>query len=156
MLYTAYVGSSLVSLTSFFSTIMKGLGAAARVFELLDAKPAKVNLSVGKALLPSTPAMPLTFSNVHFSYPTRPKSPILRGVNCTIEKGKSVAIAGTSGSGKSTLANLIIRFYDPESGVIKYGDEDIRGFTPESWRDRVSMVPQDPALFNQTIAENSK
>jgi len=154
MLYTAYVGSSLVGLTSFFSVIMKALGAAARVFELLDSRPASVNLSIGRKLPASLPPQPIRFRNVHFSYPSRPDSPILRGVNLDIERGRSIAIAGGSGSGKSTLVNLLVRYYDPSSGRIEYGPEDIKDYTPESWRERVSIVPQDPALFSQTIAEN--
>lgn len=156
MLYTAYVGGSLVSLTTFFSTIMKGLGAAGRVFELLDAKPSTVRLSEGIKLSPNAPPRTLSFSNVNFSYPSRPSVPILKDFNLTVEKGKSIAVAGGSGSGKSTLVNLLVRFYDPTSGQLRYGNDDIRTFTPESWRERVSMVPQDPALFSQTIAENSE
>jgi ABC-type multidrug transport system fused ATPase/permease subunit len=156
MLYTAYVGGSLVSLTTFFSTIMKGLGAAARVFELLDAKPSTVRLSEGIKLPANSPPRALSFNNVHFSYPSRPTVPILKGLNLTVEKGRSIAVAGGSGSGKSTLVNLLVRFYDPSSGEIRYGNDEITKFTPESWRERVSMVPQDPALFSQTIAENSK
>lgn len=75
-------------------------------------------------------------------------------MNLSIERGRSVAIAGGSGSGKSTLVNLLVRYYDPSSGSISYGSEDVRAYTPESWRARVSIVPQDPALFSQTVAEN--
>lgn len=70
--------------------------------------------------------------------------------------GSIVSVAGGSGSGKSTLANLLVRYYDPQSGKLLYGDENIRDYTPESWRDRIAIVPQDPALFSVTIAENSE
>ncbi|GAA5891870.1 hypothetical protein JCM8208_002918 [Rhodotorula glutinis] len=152
--YTVYVGSSLAGLTSFFGTIMKGLGASSRVFELLDARPLSVKLGVGRPLPVSTPPRRLVFDNVHFSYPSRPHAEILRGVNLSIEPGKIVSIAGGSGSGKSTLANLLVRYYDPTSGKVMYGDDDIKQFTPESWRQRIAIVPQDPALFSTTIAEN--
>lgn len=69
--------------------------------------------------------------------------------------GSIVSIAGGSGSGKSTLANLLVRYYDPTSGRVLYGDENIRDYTAESWRNRIAIVPQDPALFSATIAENS-
>ena len=84
-----------------------------------------------------------------------------------------MSIAGGSGSGKSTLANLLVRYYDPSSGRVLYGEENIRSYTPESWRQRIAIVPQvcpcsfhrgcsidsslclqDPALFSNTIAEN--
>ncbi|GAA5945506.1 hypothetical protein JCM3775_004181 [Rhodotorula graminis] len=152
--YTVYVGSSLAGLTSFFGTIMKGLGASSRVFELLDARPLSVKLGVGRPLPVSTPPRRLVFDDVHFSYPSRPHAEILRGVNLSIEPGKIVSIAGGSGSGKSTLANLLVRYYDPTSGKVLYGDDDIKQFTPESWRQRIAIVPQDPALFSTTIAEN--
>ncbi|GAA5907996.1 ABC transporter ATP-binding protein [Sporobolomyces salmoneus] len=154
MVYTFYIGSSLFGLTSFFGTIMKGVGASSRIFELLDARPLTVNLGVGRPLPVTTPPRRLIFDNVRFAYPSRPNTEILKGVNLTIEPGTITSIAGGSGSGKSTLANLLIRYYDPQSGRILYGDDDIRSFTPESWRKRIAVVPQDPALFSTTIAEN--
>lgn len=157
---------------------MKGLGASTRIFELLDAKPVSVVLGVGQVLPVTTPPRRLVFDNVHFSYPSRPGVEILKGVNLIIEPGKPrnliatllhcikltiftilgsiVSVAGGSGSGKSTLANLLVRYYDPQSGKVLYGDDNIRDYTPESWRDRIAIVPQDPALFSVTIAENSK
>ncbi|GAA5965493.1 hypothetical protein JCM3765_003305 [Sporobolomyces pararoseus] len=154
MVYTFYIGSSLFGLTSFFGTIMKGVGASSRIFELLDARPLAVQLGVGSPLPVTTPPRRLIFDNVRFAYPSRPNTEILKGVNLTIEPGTIVSIAGGSGSGKSTLANLLIRYYDPQSGRVLYGDDDIRSFTPESWRKRIAVVPQDPALFSTTIAEN--
>ncbi|CEQ38772.1 SPOSA6832_00236, partial [Sporobolomyces salmonicolor] len=148
------IGSSLIGLTSFFGTIMKGLGASSRIFELLDARPLSVKLGVGRPLPVTTPPRRVVFDNVRFAYPSRPNTEILKGVNLSIEPGTIVSVAGGSGSGKSTLANLLVRFYDPTSGRILYGDEDIRTFTPESWRRRIAIVPQDPALFSTTIAEN--
>lgn len=150
------IGSSLIGLTSFFGTIMKGLGASARIFELLDAKPVSVQLGQGRVLPVTTSPRRLVFDDVHFAYPSRPSVDILRGVNLVIEPGTITSVAGGSGSGKSTLAHLLVRFYDPSSGRIMYGDDNIRSFTPESWRQRIAIVPQDPALFSNTIAENSE
>ncbi|KAK4057664.1 ATP-binding cassette permease mdl1 [Microbotryomycetes sp. JL221] len=154
MVYTFYIGSSLIGLTSFFGTIMKGLGASARVFELIDAKPVSVRLGQGTVLPVTAPPRRLVFDDVHFAYPSRPTTDILKGVNLVIEPGTITSIAGGSGSGKSTLANLLVRYYDPTGGHVLYGDEDIRNYTPESWRQRIAIVPQDPALFSNTIAEN--
>lgn len=135
---------------------MKGLGASSRIFELLDARPLTVKLGVGRPLPVTTPPRRIIFDNVHFAYPSRPDSEVLRGVNLTIEPGMIYSIAGGSGSGKSTIANLLERFYDPTSGRVLYGDDNIAEYTPESWRQRIAIVPQDPALFSATIAENSK
>ena len=154
MVYTFYIGSSMIGLTSFFGTIMKGLGASSRIFELLDSRPVSVVLGQGKALATATPPRKLVFDNVTFAYPSRPQAQILKGVNLTIEPGTTTSIAGGSGSGKSTIANLLMRFYDPSSGKVLYGDENVRDFTPESWRQQVAIIPQDTALFSATIAEN--
>jgi ATP-binding cassette subfamily B (MDR/TAP) protein 10 len=120
----------------------------------VSAPQTSVYLSEGQRLPVTSGPRTISFRNVHFSYPSRPDSPILRGVDLSIERGRSIAIAGGSGSGKSTLVNLLVRYYDPISGSITYGADDIRDLTPESWRERVSIVPQDPALFSQTVAEN--
>lgn len=80
-------GSSLIGLTSFFGTIMKGLGASSRIFELLDARPVSVVLGEGITLPVSTPPRKLVFDNVRFEYPSRPGSEILKGINLTIEPG---------------------------------------------------------------------
>ncbi|POW20539.1 hypothetical protein PSHT_03445 [Puccinia striiformis] len=154
MMYTAYVGSSLISLSSWFATLMKGLGASNRIFEILDAKPVSVILGKGRTLDSGESLRPVVFKNVHFSYPARPNTPILNGLDLEITPGSSLAIAGSSGSGKSTLAYLLLRFYDPQSGGIYYGDERIDDFTPESWRSNIGAVPQDPALLTGTVAEN--
>jgi ABC-type iron transport system FetAB ATPase subunit len=84
------------------------------------------------------------------------KAFVNRHTDCDTILGSIVAIAGGSGSGKSTLANLLVRYYDPNSGRVLYGEENIRDYTPESWRNRIALVPQEPALFSTTIAENSK
>lgn len=81
------IGSSLIGLTSFFGTIMKGLGASSRIFELLDAKPISVELGKGTVLPVTTPPRRLVFDDVHFAYPSRPGAEILRGVNLSIEPG---------------------------------------------------------------------
>ncbi|KAG0142981.1 hypothetical protein CROQUDRAFT_49456 [Cronartium quercuum f. sp. fusiforme G11] len=154
MLYTAYVGGSLMGLSSWFATIMKGLGASSRIFELLDAQPASVVLGLGTDLHSSEPLRKITFKDVRFEYPARPGAEILKGLDLQIQPGTSLAIAGSSGSGKSTIAHLLLRFYDPKAGQVVYGDEDIRTFTPESWRANFGLVPQDPALLSGTIASN--
>lgn len=154
MLYTAYVGSSLVGLSSWFATIMKALGASSRVFELLDARPSSVVLGEGRVLSPTAPLKEITFKGVHFNYPARPSAEILKGLELKIQPGTSLAIAGSSGSGKSTIAQILLRFYDPKSGEIMYGEDNIKSFTPESWRSNFGLVPQEPALLSGTIASN--
>ncbi|KZS87812.1 hypothetical protein SISNIDRAFT_460584 [Sistotremastrum niveocremeum HHB9708] len=152
LLYTVYVGSGLQMLTSFFSSIMRGIGAGTRIFELMGRHPIIAN-DTGKALDPSRRG-PIKFENVTFEYPTRKGVGILKDFTLEIGVGESVALVGQSGSGKSSTHSLLLRFYDPIDGRITYDGEDIRNFTPQSWRHIIGVVPQDPVLFTGTIASN--
>lgn len=96
----------------------------------------------------------IEFKDVWFRYPTRPEEFVLRGLNLKIEKGQSVALVGESGCGKSTFVNLMMRFYDPEYGQILLDGEDIRNFNLHSFRKAVSLVMQEPIIFNYSILEN--
>lgn len=152
LIYSGYVGGSVSGLTSFFSGIMKGVGAGARVFYLLDRK-STIPLGVGKQLS-STREGPIRFENVRFTYPSRKEVEVLKGIDLEIKPGTSVALVGTSGSGKSSILTLLDRFYDPTHGKITFDGSDIRSFTPESWRDRIGVVFQDPILFAGTVHDN--
>ncbi|KIJ92368.1 hypothetical protein K443DRAFT_649659 [Laccaria amethystina LaAM-08-1] len=96
----------------------------------------------------------ITFNNVQFSYPERPEATILKNVNLTIEDGECVAVVGSSGSGKSTIAPLLQRLYEPSSGSVVIGLNDLRDVEIKHLWDNVSVVSQHPNLFDTTIAEN--
>lgn len=111
-------------------------------------------MGLGRELKKSEPARPIIFDKVSFQYPSRVGSDILKDITLRIEAGEAIAIAGSSGSGKSTVARLLLRYYDASSGFVRYGDEDIASLTPESWRERVAYVDQEPVLWGGTVAEN--
>jgi len=96
----------------------------------------------------------IEFDNVSFHYPTRPDVAALDGVSLRVTRGETVALVGPSGSGKSTIIALLLRFYDPMSGQINFDGVDISTADLELLRRRMAMVPQDVALFADTIAEN--
>ncbi|EIW80291.1 hypothetical protein CONPUDRAFT_82597 [Coniophora puteana RWD-64-598 SS2] len=152
LLYTVYVGSGLQMLTTFFSSIMRGIGAGTRIFELLDREPV-IRPDTGVPLDPSRRGT-VRFENVSFEYPTRKEVQILDNFNLEIGVGESVAIVGKSGGGKSSVQSLLLRYYDPVKGTITFDGQDIREFTPSSWRHIIGIVPQDPILFTGTIASN--
>ncbi|VDC03008.1 unnamed protein product [Peniophora sp. CBMAI 1063] len=152
LMYSVYVGSGLQMLTGFFSSIMRGIGAGQRIFELLDRRPA-IPPGVG-VVLPHWRTGVLRFENVGFSYPSRLSIEVLRDFQLDVTVGESVAIVGKSGSGKSSVNALLLRYYDPIKGKITYDGQDIREFTPESWRNAIGVVPQDPVLFTGTVATN--
>ncbi|CCO34778.1 putative ABC transporter ATP-binding protein/permease C9B6,09c [Rhizoctonia solani AG-1 IB] len=142
LMYTAYVGGSLSMLSSFFSSLMKGLGASERVFQLLGRKP-EIRGDSGTVFDIARDYGNIEFKNVSFAYPSRPGAEILRGFSMKIEgKGDSVAIVGKSGSGKSSVQSLLFRFYDPHSGKILVNGKEIHNYSVESWRSAIAIVPQ--------------
>ncbi|KAJ5189697.1 ABC transporter integral membrane type 1 [Penicillium cf. griseofulvum] len=151
LMYTAYAGSSMFGLSSFYSELMKGVGAASRLFELQDRQP---TIHPTKGLKVETARGPIRFENVTFSYPTRPAVKIFREVNFEIPQGSNVAIVGPSGGGKSTIASILLRFYNPTEGRVLINGEDIKGMNAKSLRRKIGVVSQEPVLFSGTIADN--
>jgi len=96
----------------------------------------------------------IEFQNVDFSYPSNPTRPILKGLSMKIPQGKKVAIVGSSGSGKSTIYRLLYRFYGQNNGKILIDGQDVQDLTLESIREKISVVPQDTVLFNDTLGYN--
>lgn len=152
MLYAAYAGISISGMTSFYSELMRGIGASKRLFELIDTKP-QILPEVG--LSPNYPLHgDIEFKGVDFRYPERQDVQILQNLDLFIPQGNILAVVGASGSGKSTLAALLLRYYDPERGTIKINGTDIRDFNPSWLRLNMGVVSQEPTLFSTTIAEN--
>ncbi|KAK5196090.1 ATP-binding cassette permease mdl1 [Exophiala xenobiotica] len=151
LMYTAYAGSSLFGLSSFYSELMKGVGAASRLFELQDREP---TISPTKGDKVVSARGPIRFENLTFSYPTRPAVKIFQNLDFEIPQGTNVAIVGPSGGGKSTIASLILRFYTPTEGRILIDGKDISKMNVKSLRRKIGIVSQEPVLFSGTIAEN--
>ena len=151
LMYTAYAGSSLFGLSSFYSELMKGVGAASRLFELQDRNPT-ISPTVGTKVTSARGA--IRFENVTFSYPTRPAVNIFNNLDFEIPQGTNVAVVGPSGGGKSTIASLMLRFYTPTQGAIKIDGVDITTMNVKSLRRRIGLVAQEPVLFSGSIADN--
>lgn len=151
MMYTAFAGSSVSSLTSFFSELMKGVGAASRLFELQDRTP---TISQTKGAKVKSARGTIKFEDVRFAYPTRPAVNIFNGVNFEIPSGSNVCVVGPSGGGKSTVTSLLLRFYNPTSGTITINGTDVTKMNVKSLRRRIGVVSQEPVLFSGTIADN--
>ncbi|KZF21725.1 ABC transport system ATP-binding protein [Xylona heveae TC161] len=151
LMYTAYAGSSLFGLSSFYSELMKGVGAASRLFEMQDRKPT-ISATVGEKVVSARG--PIKFENLSFSYPTRPAVSIFKGLDFEIPQGTNVAVVGPSGGGKSTIAHLLLRFYSPSEGRITINGKDISKVNVKSLRRKIGLVAQEPVLFSGTIAEN--
>lgn len=102
---------------------------------------------------PNTNGVKIAFSSVSFSYPARPDVPVLDSVSFTIQPGQFVGLVGPSGAGKSTIMSLVQRLYHPTSGTITLDDADLSAL-PDSFRNDVALVPQDPALFDGSVRFN--
>ena len=151
LMYAGYAGSSLFGLSAFYSELMKGVGAATRLFELQDREP---TISPTKGDPVTNLRGPIEFKDVCFSYPTRPAVQIFNHLSFKIEQGSNVAIVAPSGAGKSTVASLLLRFYIPTSGTITIGGRDITTLNAKQMRRKIGYVGQEPVLFSGTIAEN--
>jgi len=92
--------------------------------------------------------------NVHFHYPQRLQQPALHNFNLHVRPGETVALVGPSGAGKSTVLALLLRFYDPTSGTVQIDGLDLRQLEPQSLREHMALVPQQPALFASSAADN--
>lgn len=139
------------SLTGSNSSIQEGLAAMKRLFELLDTQPAIKDSPDAKPLILGKAE--IEFRDVYFRYNGSEKS-ALNGLTITVPAGKRVALVGKSGAGKSTIMNLIMRFYDINSGEILIGGHDIRNVTIKSLRDNIAVVNQEATLFDDTIRAN--
>lgn len=151
LMYTAYAGSSLFGLSSFYSELMKGVGAATRLFELSDRQP---TISPTKGRPVKSARGVIEFKNVNFAYPTRPAVNIFTKLNFSVAPGTNVAIVAPSGGGKSTIASLLMRFYEPNEGSITIDGTDITTMNAKSLRRKIGIVAQEPVLFSGTIADN--
>ncbi|WP_379087227.1 ABC transporter ATP-binding protein [Pedobacter sp. UC225_65] len=137
------------ALTDSFSGIHSGIAAGERVLDLIDTKPELVNKPGAENLTKFE--RELTFEHVDFNYGDKQ---VLKNININIKKGSTVALVGPSGGGKSTLMDLIPRFHDPKSGVVKIDGHDYRDLTVESIRAQIGTVNQESILFNDTIFNN--
>jgi subfamily B ATP-binding cassette protein MsbA len=123
--------------------------ATSRVFEIL-ATPSSMKEPEHPVALKADKA-DIVFDNVDFNYD---ENPVLRGIQLRIKAGQVVALVGSTGSGKTTLTNLLLRFYDPQSGTVRIGDVDVRDVTTKDLRSQIAVVTQETILFNDTIRNN--
>ncbi|NJK89379.1 MAG: ATP-binding cassette domain-containing protein, partial [Myxococcales bacterium] len=151
VLYTVLLAFSLGTLTDLYGDLMKAVGAAERVFSLMDEEP-RIESATGDRDIQLTGA--LRFEDVTFRYPSRPDVEVLHGMSFSLEPGQTLALVGPSGAGKSTIVQLILRYYDPTSGRILADGVDLTQIERKVWRNRLGLVAQEPVLFSDSLLEN--
>jgi ATP-binding cassette subfamily B protein len=153
VLYALFAAGALAELSEVWGEIMQAAGAAERLSEMLQTIP-EIRSPEKPVPLPKPPLGTVAFENVSFSYPTRRDEQSLDDVSFQVKAGETVALVGPSGAGKSTIFNLLLRFYDPKSGTVRVDGVNVADADLTELRRRIAIVPQDVALFADTIAEN--
>lgn len=157
LLFAVYAGVAAASLSEMWSEVQRAAGAMERLVELQQATPAIIappNALPMPALQSGVKAGHVRFENVRFYYPSRPETPALDGFSIDIAPGETVAFVGPSGAGKSTTFQLLLRFYDPQSGRVLLDGVHIAEADPLAVRQRIGLVPQDTVLFGTSAREN--
>jgi ATP-binding cassette, subfamily B, bacterial MsbA len=154
LLYTITIAAAIGALASFFSSYQEAVGAAQRVFEILETQPT-IREPISPTELPSSLQGRITFDALSFRYSREPAAAwTLEDIDLTCAPGEVVALVGPSGAGKTTLVSLLPRFWDPDRGRVLLDGIDIRSLRLADLRRTIAIVPQDPALFSGTIREN--
>jgi subfamily B ATP-binding cassette protein MsbA len=154
LLYTITIAASIGALAGSFSAYQEAVGAAERVFEILEMRP-EIADPPDPAVLRAPPNGRVAFEGVSFRYQDDPTMPwTLDGVDLDVTPGEVVALVGPSGGGKTTLVSLLPRFWDVSRGQVRLDGHDIRTLRLADLRGAIGVVPQEPALFSGTIREN--
>ncbi len=153
MIYTIMVAGALAALTEIWGELQRAAGATERLVELLTAEDTVAD-PVAAVSMPPALQGEITFDDVSFSYPSRPSISALDQVSLQIAPGETVALVGPSGAGKTTIIQLVLRFYDPQSGTIQLDGMDLKDLDRAAFRKQIALVPQDPVIFADTAREN--
>ena len=153
VLYAVFAAAATGELSEVWGEINQAAGAAERLGELLAVQSA-IKSPSQPVPLPEPPRGEIAFRDVTFHYPSRPAISALNGVSFRAKKGERVAIVGPSGAGKTTIFALLLRFYDPQKGTVSVDGVPVNQADLHALRSRFAIVPQEPALFADTVAAN--
>lgn len=153
VLYTVLAAAAMSGLSEVWGELQQAAGAAERLAELRQIEP-EIKSPPNPVPLPKPVRGEVAFKDVVFHYPTRPADRALSQVSFQVAPGERVAIVGASGAGKSTIFSLLLRFYDPQSGQVMLDGVPVHRLDLQALRDHIAIVPQDVALFSDTVKEN--
>ena len=153
LIYAILVAGAVGALSEIWGELQRAAGATERLIELLETEDT-VKDPAKPVALPKPAKGAIAFEDVSFYYPSRPEHAALNGVSVDIKAGETVALVGPSGAGKSTIIQLLLRFYDPETGRITIDGLDLREMARRDFRQAIALVPQDPVIFATSAREN--
>lgn len=151
--YSVLMAGAVGAVSEVIGDLQRAAGATERLIELLAAEPA-VEVPQRPLALPEPPIGEVVLDRVTFRYPSRPEAPALADFSLRVARGERVALVGPSGAGKSTVLQLLMRFYDAESGTVRVDGVDAREVDPRALRRRFALVSQEPVIFAATVREN--
>ncbi len=150
IIYTMFIGASVGGLGDLYGQLQKAIGSSERILEILDEKAEESGEGHGKLNVDGR----IEFEHINFSYPSRKEIEVLKDISFGLDPGKRVALVGHSGAGKSTIIQLLLRFYQPDSGAIRVDSKNIDHYDLKAYRENIGLVPQEIILFGGTIKEN--
>ncbi|GAB3932622.1 ABC transporter ATP-binding protein [Larkinella terrae] len=154
VIYTMYIGGAVGGLGDLYAQIQRTIGASERILDILE-EPSEVDLPATEQIALAVPLHgDIKFSNIHFSYPSRPDVNVLKGISLQVPAGHKIALVGQSGAGKSTIVQLLLRYYTTSSGLITVDGRPIQDIDIRYLRQNIAVVPQEVILFGGTIFEN--
>ena len=151
--YAIMVAGAVGALAEIYGDLQRAAGATERLLELLETKPTIV-APASPETLPEPPRGAISFANVTFQYPSRPGVSALSEFSLEVDPGERIALVGPSGAGKTTVFQLLLRFYDPESGSLRLDGVELTRARPGEVRERIGLVSQDPVVFGADVWEN--
>jgi ATP-binding cassette subfamily B protein len=153
VLYALFAAGALAELSEVWGEMSQAAGAAERLTELMAVTP-EIRSPDAPVPLPNAGRGDIRFERVSFSYPSRRDVAAIDGLSLRVAPGETLALVGPSGAGKSTVFNLLLRFYDPTAGAVLVDGVDVRAADLGELRRRIALVPQEPAIFADTVIEN--
>ena len=153
VIYAVMVAMAVAAISGVIAELQRAAGALERLMDLLHAEN-EIEAPENPRSFNGKPSGALALEKLTFAYPSRRQTLAIDDVSLAIEPGENVALVGPSGAGKSTLFDLILRFYDPNSGAIRLDGIDIRELDPLELRSHIAVVSQQPAMFTGNVWEN--
>lgn len=153
IIFTGVIGGAIASFGSLYTSIASAVGATERIQEILK-EDNEIDIQAEEDVQPLDIKGDIRYDHVAFSYPTRKDVEVLKDISFEVKSGSKIALVGQSGSGKSTIVQLLMKFYNVDSGTIYIDGKDIRDYELISLRKNLGVVPQEVILFGGTIREN--
>jgi ATP-binding cassette subfamily B protein len=151
--YSMMLAMAVGTISEVIGELQRAAGATERLMELLETQPEIAAPAVPQDL-PEPPQRTVAFDDVRFHYPSRPDLPALLDFNLRVQPNEKLALVGPSGAGKTTVFQLLLRYYDPQQGVVSVDGVNVREADPAAVRARFALVPQDPVIFAANVWEN--